>query len=89
MYKKEKQEAREKIERETAWRALNKGERNSANRTNTASIRTSQASSEISQSRNIEIPIYKSKTEAAEGKMDRISKYIASLKSRVAMRQRT
>jgi|LakMenE01Jun11ns_1017448.scaffolds.fasta_scaffold5858221_1 hypothetical protein len=41
----------------------------------------SSRSSELRQSRNIEIPIYKAKIETAEGKMDRISKYIASLKS--------
>jgi predicted translin family RNA/ssDNA-binding protein len=43
-------------------------------------MRTSR-SSEMRQSKSIEIPIYKAKVETAEGKMDRISKYIASLKS--------
>jgi hypothetical protein len=48
----------------------------------------SSRSSELRQSRNIEIPIYKAKIETAEGKMDRISKYIASLKSILMLKNR-
>jgi predicted translin family RNA/ssDNA-binding protein len=52
------------------------------------SLRSSRSSDIMRQSKSIDIPIYKAKVETAEGKMDRISKYIASLKSKLSPTQK-